>query len=106
MERIIDITSLYEHIDKHIVVKGNIKVTEAGAVVATQGGNKQKKEGILKVCAPFTNYIRRINLTQVENARKGDVVMLIYIYIYIYIYIKNSENYSKNSIMPMKTMQI
>ena len=59
-----------------------MKVTEAGAVVATQRGNKQNKEGILKVCAPFTNYIRRINLTQVENARKGDVVMPIYIYIY------------------------
>ena len=64
-----------------------MKVTEAGAVVATQRGNKQNKEGILKVCAPFTNYIRRINLTQVENARKGDVVMPIYIYIYIYMYI-------------------
>ena len=42
---------------------------------------------MLKTCTPFTNYIRRINVTQVENARKGDVVMPIYIYIYIHIYI-------------------
>ena len=58
----------------------------AGAAVS----NTNKKV-IFKNCAPCTDYITEINNTQVNNARKTDVVMPIY------DFIEYSDAYSKRS---------
>ena len=49
------------------------------------------KKGILKNCAPFTNYISKINDTQIDDAEYIDIVMPMY------NLIEYSDNYSKTS---------
>ena len=81
--------NLYEYTDEYIPVKGTIKFNEAGAVVATQRASEWNKQVTLKVCASFTNCIRKIKHAQVKYAKKVDVVMPIY------TFWNNSDNYSK-----------
>ena len=82
-------SSLCDHSDAYILVKGNITVNNtADAGVATNNTNKKV---ILKNCPPFTNCISKINNTQIDNAEYIDIVMPIY------NLIEYSDNYSKTS---------
>ena len=68
--------SLCDYGDAYILVKGNLAVNntaEAGA--APDNANK---ELIFKNCAPFTNCIRQINNTQIDDAEYIDIVMPMY----------------------------
>ena len=83
-------SNLCDYSDSYILVKGtmtvpNTKTAAAGAAV----NNTDKK--IFKNCAPFTNCITKINSTQVDDARKIDVVILMY------NLIEYSDAYSKTS---------
>ena len=81
--------SLCDYGDAYILVKGNLAVNntaEAGA--APDNANKKL---IFKNCAPFTNCIRQINNTQIDDAEYIDIVMPMYNFI---VY---SDNYSKIS---------
>ena len=49
------------------------------------------KKIIFKNCALFTNYISKINITQIDNAKDIDIVMPMY------NLIEYSDNYSKTS---------
>ena len=53
--------------------------------------DKINKGIIFKKCAPFTQYISRINNTDIDNAQDIDIVMPMY------NLIEYSDNYSKTS---------
>ena len=78
-----------DYSDAYILVKGNISVnnTAAGGAAA----NNTNKRVTFKNCAPFTNCIRKINNTQIDNAEYIDIVMPMY---NLMVY---SDNYSKTS---------
>ena len=76
-------SSLCDYSDGYILVKGNISVNNTA--------DNTNKEIILKYCAPFTNCISKINITQIDNAEYIDIVILMY------KLIEYSDNYSKTS---------
>ena len=80
-------SSLCNHSDAHILVKGDISVCNNAAAGAA--GNNINKKVTFKNCAPFTNCISKINNTQIDNAEYIDIVMLMY------NLIEYSDNYSK-----------
>ena len=82
-------SSLCDYSDAYILVKGNIAVNNtAGAGTAASNSNKKV---IFENCAPFTNFISKINNTQIDNAEYIDIVMPMY------NLIEDSDNYSKTS---------
>ena len=82
-------SSLCDYSDAYILVNGTIAVNNTAAAGAD--ANNANKKIIIKNCAPFINWIRRINNTQVDNAKYIDTVMPMY------NLIEYSENYSKTS---------
>ena len=82
-------SSLCDYSDAYILVKGNITINNTDAAGAA--ANNTNKKVLFKNCAPFTNWISKINNTQIDNAEYIDIVMLIY------NLIKYSDNYSKTS---------
>ena len=61
-------SSLCDYSDAHIHVKGTI-------TIPTAARNNENKKVVFKNCAPFTDCIRKINNTQIDNANDIDVVM-------------------------------
>ena len=82
-------SSSCDYSDAYILVKGTITVNNTAD--ADADANNTNKKVIFKNCAPFTNCIREINNTQVDNAKDIDIVMPIY------NLIEYSDNYSKTS---------
>ena len=76
-----------DYSDAYILFKENISVNNTAAAGA--GANNTNKKIIFKNCAPFTDCIRKINNTQVDNAKDIDMVMPLY------NLIEYSNNYSK-----------
>ena len=60
-----------------------------GPITAAAAEPNNRKNIIIKNCAPFTNCISEINNTQIDNAKDIDIVMPIY------NLIEYSDNYSK-----------
>ena len=60
----------------YILVKGNISVNNT----ATDGAdaNNTNEKVIFKNCAPFTNFISKINNTQIDNAEYVAIVIPMY----------------------------
>ena len=81
-------SSLCDHSDAYIFVKGNIGVNNTAAQGAANNTNKKV---IFKNCAPFTNCISKINNTQIDNAKDIDIVMPMY------NLIEYSDNYAKTT---------
>ena len=80
-------SSFCDYSDSYILVKGNISVNNnAGGGAAANDINKKV---IFKKYAPFTNCIRKINNTQIDNAEYIDIVMLVH------NLIEYRDNYSK-----------
>ena len=82
-------SSLCDYSDAYILVKGTISVNNTAAAGAAV--NNTNKKVIFKNCAPFTNCIREINNTQIDNAKDIDIVMPMY------NLIEYSDNYSKTT---------
>ena len=82
-------SSLYDYSDADILVKGTNTVNNTAP--ADADANNTSKKVIFKNCAPFTNCIRKINNTQVDNAKDIDIVMAMY------NLIEFSDDYSKTS---------
>ena len=80
---------LCDYSDAYILVKGTISVAPAPPPEANPNNNN--KEVVFNICAPFTDCIREINNTQVDNAKDIDVV------ISMYNLLEYSDNYSKRS---------
>ena len=68
------ISSLSNYSNAYTLVKGTIAVAQATAGAP----NNANKKVIFKNCAPFTNCISRINITQIDDAHDIDVVMTMY----------------------------
>ena len=66
-------SSLCDYSDAHILVKGNITVNNTAAAGAD--ANNTNKKVIFKNYAPFTNCIRKINNTDIDNAKYIDIVI-------------------------------
>ena len=75
--------------DSYILVKGTITITGAGDYYAAKRLDQRNKGVIFKNCAPFTNYISRINNTGIDNAQDIVIVMPMY------NLIEYSDNYSE-----------
>ena len=69
-------SSLCDYSDAYILVKGNISVNNTAAAGAAV--NNINKKVIFKNCFLFTNYISKINNTQLNDAEYIDIVMPIY----------------------------
>ena len=69
-------SSLCNYSDAYILVKGTITVDDTSAAGAA--ANNTHKKVISKNCTPFTNCIREINNTQIDNAKDIDIVMSMY----------------------------
>ena len=79
-------SSLYDYSDAYILVSATITVPNTAATGANQNN---RKNIIIKNCAPFTNCISEINNTQIDNAKDIDIVMSMY------NLIEYSDNYYK-----------
>ena len=79
--------SLCNYSDTYILLKGKITVADTSAAGAAS--NNSNKKVIFKNCAPFTNYINKINNAQVDNAKDIDIVMPMF------NLIEYNDNYSK-----------
>ena len=69
-------SSLCDYSDAYILVKGNITVNntaDAGAAA-----NNANEKVIFENCAPFTNCVRKINNTKIDDAEHIDIVMPMY----------------------------
>ena len=84
-------SSLCDYSDAYILVKGTITIVGAGDDAAARQADERDKCVIFKNYAPFTNCIREINNTQVDNAKDIDIVMPMY------NLIECSDNYAKTS---------
>ena len=82
-------SSLCDYSDAYILVKANISVNNT--VVEGAATNNAAKKVIFKNCALFTDYISKINNTQIDNAEYIDIVMPMY------NLIEYSDNFSKTS---------
>ena len=82
-------SSLCDYSDAYIFVKGNITVNNTAA--DDVAANNVNKKVIFKNCAPFINFISKINNTDKDNAKYIDIVMPMY------NLIEYSDNYSKTS---------
>ena len=71
-------SSLCDYSDAYILVKGTITITGAGADEAARQADERDKGVAFKNCAPFTNCISEINITQVDNVKDIDIVMPMY----------------------------
>ena len=69
-------SSLCDHSDAYILVKGNISVNNPAAPGAD--ANNTDKKVIFKNCAPFTNCISKINNIHIDNAEYIDIVITMY----------------------------
>ena len=82
-------SSLCDYNGAYILVKGNISVNSTAGTGAD--ANNTNKKLIFKNCAPFTDFIGKINNTQVDNAKDNDIVMPMY------NLIEDSDNFSETS---------
>ena len=69
-------SSLCDHSDAYILVKGTIIVPNTAAAGTTV--NNMNKKVILKHCAPCSNYKTEINNTEVDDAQDINIVMPMY----------------------------
>ena len=82
-------SNLSDYSDAYILAQGIITVVNTA--VQGQLHNAANKKVTFKICAPFTNWISRMNSNQVHNAYDVDIVMPMY------SLIEYSANYSKTS---------
>ena len=80
-------SSLCDYSDTYILAKGNISVNNTAAAGAD--ATNANKKGIFKNCAPFSNWVSKINNEQIDNTEYIDIVMPMY------NLIECSDNYSK-----------
>ena len=69
-------SSLFDYSGADIFVKGTITVAPAPVPAANLDNNN--KEVVFKICAPFIDFIRKINNTQIYNAKDIHIVIAMY----------------------------
>ena len=78
---------MYDYSDAYVLDKGTISI----AAQAEKNRNNGNKEEVFKSCAPFTDCISEIDITQIDNAKHIDVITPMY------NLIEYSDNCSKTS---------
>ena len=81
-------SSLCDYRDAHVLVSATITVPNTAAAGAVANN---RKNIIIKNCAPFNDCISELNNTQIDNAKDIDTVMPLY------NLTEYSDNYSKTS---------
>ena len=71
-------TSFCDYSDAYILVKRTIRVVVYVPNAAAIEADRNNEQVIFKNCAPFTDCIKKINNTQVDNAKDLDIVMTMY----------------------------
>ena len=84
-------SSLCDYSDAYLLVKRKTAITGAGDDAAARQADERDKGVAFKNCAPFTNCVKEINNTQIDNAKDIDMIMPMY------SLIEYSENYAKTS---------
>ena len=69
---------IWDYSDTYILVKRTIAITGMEAETVTRQGDIQNKQVTFESCASFTDCVKEINDTQVDNAKDLRVVMPIY----------------------------
>ena len=64
-------SSLCDCNDTYILVSGTTTITGAGTDDAAKRADERDTEVIFKNCAPFTDYISKLNNTRVDRAKKS-----------------------------------
>ena len=67
-------SSLCDYRDVYIVASATITV----ANTATAANSNNRKNIIIKNCAPFTSWISEINNTQIDNAKEIHILMSVF----------------------------
>ena len=83
-------SSLCDYSDVYVLVKGTITIAPVPPPAANTNNND--KEVLFKFCAPYTDCISEIKITQIGNAKYIDVIMPMH------NLIEYSNNYSKTSV--------
>ena len=81
-------SNICDYSDGYILVKGTISIEQ---VIAPAQPENVGKKVVFKNCVPFTDCVREINNTQMDNAKYIDIIMPMY------NLIQYSNNYSKTS---------
>ena len=81
-------SNICDYSDGYILVKGTISIER---VIAPAQPENVGKKLVFKNCVPFTDCVREINNTQMDNAKYIDIIMPMY------NLIQYSNNYSKTS---------
>ena len=68
-------SSLCDYSDACILVKRTITVPNTGVTASLDNRNKNV---IFKNFSPFNRCISKINNTQIDNTKEGDLVMMMY----------------------------
>ena len=82
-------SSLFNYSEAYILLKETISVANTAAIVAN--ANNKNKKLIFKYFASFTDFICKINNTQIDNTKDIDLV------IPMYNLTEHGSNYSKTS---------
>ena len=69
-------SSLFDYSNAYIIVKGTITISNTTAADAAVINTNKKVT--FKICAPFTDCITEINITQIDDAQEIDVVFPMY----------------------------
>ena len=79
-----------------MLVSGTITTDEAGADINAKRLDERNKEVIFKTCAPFTDCISEINITQIDNAKDLDVACRCIIKLNIEIIVQKHQEVCGN----------
>ena len=87
-------SSLFDYSNAYIIVKGTITISNTAATDAAVINTNKKV--IFKKCAPFTDCITEINITQIDDAQEIDVVFPVYNLIeYVYYIVMLIRRYQE-----------
>ena len=85
-------SSLYDYRDAYILVSGTAMATGARVNDAAKRLDERNKGVIFKICAPFTEFIGKINNTEIDNTKYMDVAMVSCLR---FIWIINSNDHKR-----------
>ena len=70
-------SSLCDYSNVYVLVKGTIAITRAGNEAAETQRDDRNTAVIFQNCTPFINCKIEINNTEIDNAKRLDIVMLM-----------------------------
>ena len=84
-------SSFYDYSNGYILVKGRITITGEGKSVGARQPDERNRRVMFTNFIPFTNFLSKIDNTQIDNGEGLDLVLPMY------SLIEYSDNYSEKS---------